>query len=92
MMAGVVPMYMMMGSAFIFGSDPELGGLISACFKPVAKDRQVGISARINADLVERAAEYLEQNSDRLAKKFGGKKVKSQKKKRKAAPVAPMEQ
>lgn len=91
MMAGVVPMYVMMGSALVFGSDPELGGLISACFKPVVKDRQVDIAAEINADLVERTAEYLEQNSDRLAKKFGGKKVRSRKKKQKVAPAAPME-
>ena len=90
-MAGVVPMYVMMGTALVFGADPELGGLISACFKPVVNDCQVGITAEINADLVERTAAYLEQNSDRLSAKFGGKKVKPRKKKRKVTPVAPVE-
>jgi hypothetical protein len=85
-------MYTMMGLALVFSADPELSSLIAACVKPVVKDRNVDISIKLGSELVKRISVYLEQNGDRLAKKFGGKKVKSQKKKQKAAPIAPMAQ
>jgi hypothetical protein len=91
MLKNAVPMYAMMGLGLVFGNDPDLGSRIIACMKTEVSGTVLTVSMLLEEKLVEQIGEYLKQNSDRLTRKFGGKKAKKRKS-RQAVPAVSAEQ
>lgn len=88
MLKSAIPMYAMMGLGLVFNGDPELGSRIVSCIKQQISGTVLTVSILLKKELAEQIGEYLAQNSDRLSRKFGGKKSRKQKSRRTVPAVS----
>lgn len=66
MLTAMVPFYLNMGLAFIFGSDPDLNREVSGCIKVKAEANVVRCTFYIPEKLGEKIGGHFEKNADKL--------------------------